>query len=523
MTFASLRLAEPLLVALTGQDYTTPTPIQAKAIPPILEGKDLLGCAQTGTGKTAAFSLPLLQRVMLESPHRPSVEPHRKRQTRALILSPTRELASQIGQSIRTYGGQTGVRYAVIFGGVGQHAQVEALRSGVDVLIATPGRLLDLMNQGHVDLRHIEFFVLDEADRMLDMGFIHDIRKVVTKLPPKRQNLMFSATMPTEIRKLADSILHHPVYIEIAPVASTADLIEQSVCHVAKGDKPSLLAHLYHDLPMARTLVFTRTKHGADRLVRKLRGSDIHAEAIHGDKAQNARQRSLSNFKSGKIPMLVATDIAARGIDVDGVTHVINFDIPNEPETYVHRIGRTGRAGASGVAIAFCDHGDERGFLRDIEKLIRKKIEVRGDLPKFAPAPKEPAHAGKHSEHRSAQPARHQHGDRPRANSHPRAGGHPRANDQHSQKARHPQPHSTSHDRAAGERAVHSREQRHPQIRTAAHEHAARGAHAIASMTRMISPPKQHKPAKPQHGGHHKGGRKQFSFAGGRRKSGGHR
>ncbi len=384
MTFASLRLAEPLLAALTVEGYSVPTPIQAQAIPPILAGKDLLGCAQTGTGKTAAFALPLLQRVMIDSPHRPAVEPHRKRPTRALILSPTRELASQIGQSIRAYGGQTGVRYAVIFGGVGQGQQVESLRSGIDVLVATPGRLLDLMNQGHVDLRHVEFFVLDEADRMLDMGFIHDIRKVIAKLPTKRQNLMFSATMPTEIRQLANTILHQPAYVEIAPVASTADLIDQSVYHVRKENKPTLLAHLYEDLPMARALVFTRTKHGADRLVRKLRGDNIFAEAIHGNKAQNARQRSLNNFKSGKIPMLVATDIAARGIDVDGVTHVINYDIPNEPETYIHRIGRTGRAGASGMAIAFCDDGDERSFLRDIEKLIKKKIDVRDDQPAYA-------------------------------------------------------------------------------------------------------------------------------------------
>ena len=389
MLFSELRLAEPLLQALDQEGYASPTPIQAKAIPPILDGRDLLGCAQTGTGKTAAFSLPLLQRIMLGA-HRPAHG--QPRHVRALILSPTRELASQIGQSVRAYGGKTGVRYAVIFGGVGQGQQVDALRSGVDVLVATPGRLLDLMNQGHVDLRHVQVFVLDEADRMLDMGFIHDIRKIVARLPARRQNLMFSATMPAEIRQLANSILRDAAYVEVAPVSSTAERIEQSVYHVRKADKPQLLAHLYHDLPMARVLVFTRTKHGADKLVRKLRTSDIHAEAIHGNKAQNARQRAMNNFKSGKISVLVATDIAARGIDVDGITHVVNFDIPNEPETYVHRIGRTARAGASGVAISFCDEGDEKLFLRDIERLIRRKIEVCGDAPTFQREDRPTAH-----------------------------------------------------------------------------------------------------------------------------------
>lgn len=408
MTFASLRLAQPLLDALASEGYEIPTPIQARAIGPILEGKDLMGCAQTGTGKTAAFSLPLIQRLMIDSPN----APHHggKRHVRALILSPTRELASQIAQSVRAYGGKTGIRYAVIFGGVGQGPQVDALRSGVDVLVATPGRLLDLMNQNLVDLKHVEIFVLDEADRMLDMGFIHDIRRIITRLPDKRQNLMFSATMPSEIKKLADSILRHPAYVEVTPVASTTELVQQYVFHVKRDNKPSLLAHLYESEPMSRVLVFTRTKHGADRVARRLYQSGIHAEAIHGNKSQNARQRALSNFKAGRITVLVATDIAARGIDVDNISHVVNYDIPNEPETYVHRIGRTGRAGAEGIAISFCDVSEERIFLRDIERLTKKKIDVREDAPVFAKAdrPREPQESresspreGSHREHRS--------------------------------------------------------------------------------------------------------------------------
>lgn len=382
MTFADLQLAEPILKAVTAEGYTIPTPIQAQSIPPILAKKDLLGCAQTGTGKTAAFSLPILQRLMIDTP----LAQGARRHVRALILSPTRELASQIAQSIRTYGKNTGVRYAVVFGGVGQGPQVDALRSGVDVLVATPGRLIDLMQQGLVDLRHVAIFVLDEADRMLDMGFVHDIRRVITKLPEHRQNLMFSATMPPDIRKLAHSFLKHPTYVEIAPVSSTADLIEQSVYHVRRENKADLLVHLFNNSAVSRMLVFTRTKHGADRLVRKLMSARINAAAIHGNKTQGQRQRVLQQFKAGHTPVLVATDIAARGIDIDDISQVINFDIPNEAETYVHRIGRTGRAGASGQAIALCDmNGEERDYWRDIEKLIRRKIDVKADMPKFAP------------------------------------------------------------------------------------------------------------------------------------------
>ena len=474
MTFASLRLAQPLLDALTSEGYEIPTPIQARAIEPILEGKDLMGCAQTGTGKTAAFSLPLIQRLMIDS----ATAPHNggKRHARALILSPTRELASQIGQSVRAYGGKTGVRYAVIFGGVGQGPQVDALRSGVDVIIATPGRLLDLMNQGFVDLKHIEIFVLDEADRMLDMGFIHDIRRVITKLPTKRQNLMFSATMPAEIKKLADAILHKPAYVEVAPVAATTDLVEQYVYHVKRDHKPSLLAHLYESEPMSRVLVFTRTKHGADRVAKRLYQGGIHAEAIHGNKSQNARQRALSNLKAGKITVLVATDIAARGIDVDGISHVVNYDIPHEPETYIHRIGRTGRAGAQGIAISFCDDHEEKGFLRDIERLIKKKIDIRSDAPKFENVAKtssdrddrreeprrqhateRPQHAkpAQHREHRASAPrqddrrshdSRSSHAHAPAAQhapAHPKASAHPRSKPSHPLKAARPVKEST--------------------------------------------------------------------------------
>ena len=381
MKFADLRLAEPLLRAIAAEGYSTATPIQAKAIPHVLDGRDVLGCAQTGTGKTAAFALPILQRLSAKQPQ-PAVS---RGKMRCLVLSPTRELASQIADSFRAYGRNLPLRHTVIFGGVGQNPQVQALRSGVEIVVATPGRLLDLMNQGHVDLRGIEVFVLDEADRMLDMGFIHDIRRIVAKLPGNRQTLFFSATMPPEIRQLADSMLRNPVTVEVAPVSATADRIEQSVYFVEKRNKPQLLTHLYHSLPMSRTLVFTRTKHGADRVVRNLHARGIKAEAIHGNKSQNARERALSNFRSSRTPILVATDIAARGIDIDQITHVVNFDLTHEPETYVHRIGRTARAGASGTAISFCDR-DERENLRSIEKLIRRTIDVRDDHPAYSAA-----------------------------------------------------------------------------------------------------------------------------------------
>jgi ATP-dependent RNA helicase RhlE len=473
MSFASLRLAQPLLDALASEGYETPTPIQAQAIGPILDGKDLMGCAQTGTGKTAAFSLPLIQRIMLDSHHVP--HKREKRHVRALILSPTRELASQIGQSVRAYGGKTGVRYAVIFGGVGQGPQVDALRSGVDVLIATPGRLLDLIGQHLVDLNHVEIFVLDEADRMLDMGFIHDIRKVIAKLPEKRQNLMFSATMPAEIRKLADSFLHHPAYVEVTPVSSTTELVEQFVYHVKREDKPNLLAHLYHAEPMSRVLVFTRTKHGADRVARRLYQGGIHAEAIHGNKSQNARQRALSNFKAGRVTVLVATDIAARGIDVDCISHVVNYDIPNEPETYVHRIGRTGRAGAAGIALSFCDEHDERAYLRDIEKLIKRKIDVRHDAPKFEKVERK-EHRDARTPHvvRAHQEARaHQRPHEPRVHQESRAN--------HESRGRHEsrgQQDSRTHRDA--HRPLHAAKPHHPS-KPAAHPHRSGNSHGASS------------------------------------------
>ncbi len=378
MKFADLRLIEPILRAIASENYVIATPIQAQAIPHALEGRDILGSAQTGTGKTAAFALPILQR--LSESKKPQSGPTR---ARALILCPTRELAAQISESFQVYGKNLQLRHVVIYGGVNQNPQVNALRRGIDIVVATPGRLLDLMNQGHVDLRSVEVLVLDEADRMMDMGFIHDIRKVVAKLPPTRQTLFFSATMPKEIRQLANTILRNPVTVEVATVSSTADGVEQSVYMVNKGHKPALLAHLVDTLPMARAIVFTRTKRGADRVVRHLHGSGIKAEAIHSNKSQNARQRALANFAANKIPVLVATDIASRGIDVDGITHVVNYDISNEPETYVHRIGRTARAGANGSAVSFCDP-EEVSWLRAIERLIRKSIPVKKDHPTYS-------------------------------------------------------------------------------------------------------------------------------------------
>ena len=367
--FKELGLIEPILLALFEEGYTTPTPIQAQSIPIILEGKDLLGCAQTGTGKTAAFTLPIIQ-LLLQ--HKPA---ERRKKIRTLIVTPTRELAIQIAENFEAYGRHTPLNCTVIFGGVGQGPQVTALRNGVDVVIATPGRLLDLMNQGHLSLRDVEFFVLDEADRMLDMGFVHDIKKLLAVLPKKRQSLFFSATMPSEIVSLANAILNKPSSVSVTPVSSTVEIIEQSVYFVDKVNKNSLLMELLKDQNIKNVLVFTRTKHGADKVVNLLVKNNVSAEAIHGNKSQNARQRALSNFKDQSTRVLVATDIAARGIDVDELAHVINFEIPNIPETYVHRIGRTGRAGASGAAYSFCDY-EEKVFLKDIEKLIGKSIPV---------------------------------------------------------------------------------------------------------------------------------------------------
>jgi ATP-dependent RNA helicase RhlE len=379
MLFAELRLAEPILRALVTEGYLTATPVQAAAIPLGLAGKDVLACAQTGTGKTAAFALPILHRLAAKA----DLKSHK---ARCLVLAPTRELATQIATGFRTYGKHLGLRCTVIFGGVNQNPQADALRRGVDIIVATPGRLLDLMNQGLVDLRSVEAFVLDEADRMLDMGFIHDIRKIAAQVPAQRQTLLFSATMPGEIRRLAESLMRDPATVQIAPVAVTADLIDQCVYHVEKKNKPQLLAHLVVDLPMYRTIVFTRTKHGADRVVRHLHSRGIKAEAIHGNKTQNARQRALDNFRANKIPVLVATDIASRGIDVDDVSHVVNYDLTHEPETYVHRIGRTGRAGAKGAAIAFCDR-EEMQNLKAIERLLRKSIPVKTDHPTYTNEP----------------------------------------------------------------------------------------------------------------------------------------
>lgn len=366
MTFESLSLIEPILRALKEEGYSIPTPIQAQAIPIVLKGADLLGCAQTGTGKTAAFTLPIIQRLLSNRPQGV------RRTVKGLIVTPTRELAIQIGESFNAYARHTNLKCTVIFGGVGQSPQVSALRNGVDVVIATPGRLLDLMNQKHLSLNDVEYFVLDEADRMLDMGFIHDVKKLLAVLPRKRQSLFFSATMPPEIVKLASTILHNPAEVSVTPVSSTVDIINQSVYFVDKGNKNALLLTILQDESIKTALVFTRTKHGADKVVKVLLAKSIKAEAIHGNKSQNARQSALKNFKAQTTRVLVATDIAARGIDVDELEYVINFELSNIAETYVHRIGRTGRAGAKGTAISFCDI-EEKEYLRDIEKLIGKK------------------------------------------------------------------------------------------------------------------------------------------------------
>jgi ATP-dependent RNA helicase RhlE len=381
LSFQDLKLIEPLLKAVQEEGYTTPTPIQAQAIPIILERKDLLGCAQTGTGKTAAFAIPMLQLLCEDAAGvKQDTSLRAQRPIKALILTPTRELAIQIGDSFAAYGRHTGMESLVIFGGVPQQSQVQALRRGIDILVATPGRLLDLIDQRHINLKDIAFFVLDEADRMLDMGFVHDVKKIIARLPQKRQSLFFSATMPPEIQKLSASILVNPSKVEVTPVSSTAETIQQSMYFVDKKDKRSLLLHVLKTQPIVTALVFTRTKHGADKVAQGLTRAGIRAEAIHGNKSQNARQRALLNFKTRQTRILVATDIAARGIDIDELTHVINFELPNVPETYVHRIGRTGRAGASGTALSFCD-AEEKEFLRDIEKLIGLKVPVVEDHP----------------------------------------------------------------------------------------------------------------------------------------------
>ncbi len=375
MEFKQLDLIDPILKALITEGYTTPTPIQAQSIPLILEQRDLLGCAQTGTGKTAAFAIPILQLL-----YKNKTEERGPHKIKVLILTPTRELAIQIDESFASYGKHTGLSHTVIFGGVSQLHQTNILRRGVDILVATPGRLLDLISQGFIDLKFLKIFVLDEADRMLDMGFIHDVKRIITKLPEKRQTLFFSATMPPEIQKLANVLLTNPAYVEVTPASSTVDAIEQSLYHVDKANKLSLLQYLLKDKEIVTALVFTRTKHGADKVVKFLHKNEISAAAIHGNKSQNARQHALSHFKSGNLRVLVATDIAARGIDIDDLTHVINFDLPNVPETYVHRIGRTGRAGNTGIAISFCD-AEERTELKDIQKLISLNIPVVNSHP----------------------------------------------------------------------------------------------------------------------------------------------
>jgi len=375
LQFKNLGIIEPILSALSAEGYTQPTPIQQQSIPILLEGKDLLACAQTGTGKTAAFAIPILQLL-----HQKSGINQNKRTIKTLILTPTRELAIQIQESFETYGKNLSIKSLVIFGGVNQNPQVEAIRKGVDILIATPGRLLDLIQQGYLHINQINTFVLDEADRMLDMGFVNDVKKIITKIPENRQTLLFSATMPKEILHLANSILKNPLTVEVTPVSSTADTIQQALYYVSKENKKDLLHYILQDKNIETALVFTRTKHGADKLVKQLLKFGITAQAIHGNKTQNARQAALQNFKNRKTRILVATDIAARGIDVEELSHVINFEIPEIPETYVHRIGRTGRAGNNGIAYTFCEQ-EETSDLQNIQKLIGKKIPVQESHP----------------------------------------------------------------------------------------------------------------------------------------------
>jgi ATP-dependent RNA helicase RhlE len=371
MSFNDLQVIEPVLKALCDEGYTTPTPVQQQSIPIILQQKDLLGCAQTGTGKTAAFAIPILQLLHQEA----GQQKDRRRRVRALVLTPTRELAIQVGESFKAYGKYLPLRHLVIYGGVPQYTQVNALSQGTDILVATPGRLLDLLQQRRLSLDDIKYFVLDEADRMLDMGFIHDVKRIIAKLPSSRQTIFFSATMAPEVQALSGSLLKKPVTVKVTPPATTVELIEQSLYFVDKQNKKSLLISLLSDSLIKTALVFTKTKHGADKVARELSRAGIQAGAIHGNKSQNARQSTLHGFKTGKLRVLVATDIAARGIDIDGMSHVFNFELPNVPETYVHRIGRTGRAGASGIAISFCDR-EEKVLLRDIQRLINEEIKV---------------------------------------------------------------------------------------------------------------------------------------------------
>ncbi|MDH3584067.1 MAG: DEAD/DEAH box helicase [Phycisphaerae bacterium] len=377
MKFVDLGLSKPLLAAVADEGYEIATPIQAQTIPHTLAGRDVLGCAQTGTGKTAAFALPILNRLSAER------RPKGRHLPRTLVLAPTRELAHQIAESFQTYGQNVDIYGTVIYGGVGQGKQVQALRRGVDVVVATPGRLLDLINQGHCDLSAVGYLVLDEADRMLDMGFMPDIKRIISHLPRHKQTMLFSATMPREIRQLADALLHEPARVTVAPESPAVERIEQAVYHVDKPNKSALLSHLLSTLSISRAIVFTRTKHGADRVARQLKRAGTNADAIHGDKGQGARQRAMDHFREGKVHVLVATDIAARGIDVDGISHVFNYDMCRDAESHIHRIGRTARAGAGGTAISFCDR-EEMPYLRAIERLIRMKIDVAGEQPAYA-------------------------------------------------------------------------------------------------------------------------------------------
>ena len=407
VTFQSLGVAEPILRALAAENYTIPTPIQTKAIPALLSGRDLLGIAQTGTGKTAAFGIPLLQKLSIGH------VPPQPKQAKALILAPTRELAVQIEEALRTYGKFLNLKMTVILGGVNQNTQVKNMSRGVDILVATPGRLLDLVQQKHVRLDAVSTFIVDEADRMLDMGFIRDVRKLVAFIPKQRQSMLFSATMPEDIARLVHEMMNNPERIEVAPQGKTADRVVQSMYFVPAPQKRQLLSHLLEDVSLNKVIVFTRTKHGANKVAEHLQRTGVVSEAIHGNKSQNARQRALDMFKTGKARVLVATDIAARGIDVDHITHVINFELPNEPESYVHRIGRTARAGGEGIAISFCD-STERGYLRDIERIIRMKIDVvPHNLPDLTEEQKRQM---------DAKPAQgHRHGGR--VNNHSKPGG----------------------------------------------------------------------------------------------------
>lgn len=411
MTFNDLGIISPILTALHKKGYTQPTPIQAQSIPVLLQGKDLLGCAQTGTGKTAAFAIPILQNL-LHHPNKFKGYP-----IRSLIITPTRELAIQIEENFSDYAKYTPLKHTVIYGGVKQNSQVHALKSGVDILVATPGRLLDLIQQGFISLDHIQIFVLDEADQMLDMGFIHDIKKILAKLPQKRQSLFFSATMSKEIVNLSKKILGNPAQITIAPEQTTAERVDQVLYPVPKKNKIKLLKHLFQEQEMSSALVFSRTKHGANKIVKLLSRAQIQAEAIHGNKSQNARQKALDNFKNGDTQILVATDIAARGIDVDSLSHVINYDLPNVPETYVHRIGRTGRAGASGIALSFCDH-EEQEYLRNIQKHIAQTIPKVTDHPFMTIEEEQETDLNRNNQQGSQKPT-HQHRRR-KSNNHRR-------------------------------------------------------------------------------------------------------